>query len=130
VKFYFKSLIKIYLFSRIARYDPVNSFHGPFYSQIWQACPTGAVHRGHAGFATGAGTHHAKRDNLNEQGQPCARRQNATGLGRGNISPLAQWTLGCRPLSAGFQISTVDCTVAFAILVGQAANSVFALTTN
>ena len=37
-----------------------------------QACPTGAIHRGRAGLATGAGTHEAEGGDLDEHGQPCA----------------------------------------------------------
>jgi hypothetical protein len=33
-----------------------------------QASPTGTVHGGHAGFATGAGTHQAKGGDLDEHG--------------------------------------------------------------
>jgi hypothetical protein len=59
----------------------------------WQAPPTGTVHGGHAGFATGTWTHEAQGADLDEHGQPCAGREDATGLGCGHISPLAQRTL-------------------------------------
>ena len=93
-----------------------------------QACPTGAVHRGHAGFTAGAWTHHAKGGDLDEHGQPGAGWQDATGFGCRHIGPLAQRTLGSWCLRTGFQIGTVDGTVTFAIRVGQAGDCVFALT--
>ena len=92
-----------------------------------QATPTGTVHRSHAGFATGAGTHQAEGGDLNEHGQPCARWQDVTGLWCGNISPLAQWALGCRQTCAGFKIGTVDIAVAFAMRMGQTTHCMFAL---
>ena len=95
-----------------------------------QATPTGTVHRSHAGFATGAGTHQAEGGDLNEHGQPCARWQNATGLGCGNVSPFAQWTHGCRRLGSRFEIGTVNIAVTFAIRMGQAGDCMFALTTD
>ena len=93
-----------------------------------QATPTGTIHRGHAGFATGARTYEAKGDDLDEHRQPCAGRQDTTGFRCGYVSPLAQWALGSGHLCARFEIGTVDGTVAFAIRVGQTTNGVFALT--
>ena len=65
---------------------------------------------------------------MDEHGQPCAGWQDATGFRCGYVSPFAQWTLGCRRAGTGFEIGTVDGAIAFSIRVGQAANSMFALT--
>ena len=104
------------------------SLQQPSPPDAWQATPTGAIHGGHARLATGAGTQQAKGGDLNEHRQPCPRWQDATGLRRGNVGPLTQWTLGCRRLCAGLEIGPVDGAVTFAMRMGQTANSVFALT--